>query len=125
MRITGACPGTAAQTLVGYDSPSVNSNIRETARAANSQRTSSVRSAGPSRWTEMKSRRADAYDRARWDYYNRGSGHNYDRGRRGDDHGSLIGYASSLRSAVEPWPASFRSLSIKRDENGYNASGEG
>ena len=89
------------------------------------RRTSSVRSAGPSRWTEMKSRRADPSDRARWSDNNRGSGHDYDRGRRGDHHGSLVGYASSLRSSVETWPASFRSLSIKRDQNGYDASGDG
>ena len=78
-----------------------------------------------SRWTEMKSRRADPYDRAGWSYYNRGSGHDYDRGRRGDDHGSFVKNASALRSSVETWPASFRSLSIKREQNGYNASGDG
>jgi hypothetical protein len=73
----------------------------------------------------MKSRRADPYDRAGWSYYNRGSGHDYDRGRRGDDHGSFVSYASALRSSVETWPASFRSLSITREQNGYNASGDG
>ena len=98
---------------------------RTTHETRKSQRMSSVRSAGPPRWTEMKSRRADPYDRAGWSYYNRGSGYDDDRGRRGEHHGSLVGYASSLRSSVETWPASFRSPSIKREQNGYNASGDG
>jgi hypothetical protein len=73
----------------------------------------------------MESRRAGSYDRARWSDYNRGSWHDYDRGHRGDHHGSFVRQAPSPRSAVEAWPTSFRSLSIKREHNSYDATGDG